>query len=50
MKLLAIESSTSLCSVALTDNAVLRERSVNAVGLHSSVLFAQFRNYLLSQN
>jgi len=46
MKLLAIESSTSLCSVALTDNAVLRERSVNAVGLHSSVLFAQIQELL----
>jgi tRNA threonylcarbamoyladenosine biosynthesis protein TsaB len=46
--ILAIESATSLCSIALWSDGVLHEAHVNAIGSHSSAIFVK-TELLLSQ-
>lgn len=46
MNILAIETSTSLCSVALSHNSSIVEVSLNVVGKHSSAVFEQITSVL----
>ena len=46
MNILAIETSTSLCSVALSQNSSITEESLNVVGKHSSAIFEQISSVL----